>query len=201
MIGDKVVTCDGDSNAAAAAVNAAFAGDAIEGFLGDDVWLLVPGRDAGREPMLLVTGMLASLYSSALSALRRGEMLRGKRGIDVWNRGTRNRGTRHASHVTRHTPHVTRHTSHVTRHTSHATRHTSHVTRSPSAVGKRHSVVLCCRRTRLLRGNCLSFPARTRTHMAQLPHTHTHPALITGHRRCSRTDARVSRWVRLGHRC
>ena len=44
-------------------------------------------------------------------------------------RGTRNRGTRHTSHVTRHTSHVTRHTSHVTRHTSHVTRHTSHVTR------------------------------------------------------------------------
>ena len=35
---------------------------------------------------------------------------------------TRNRGTRHTSHVTRHTSHVARHTSHVTRHTSHVTR-------------------------------------------------------------------------------
>ena len=42
---------------------------------------------------------------------------------------TRNRGTRHTSHVTCHTSHVTRHTSHVTRHTSHVTRHTSHITR------------------------------------------------------------------------
>ena len=32
---------------------------------------------------------------------------------------TRNRGTRHTSHVTRHTSHVTRHTSHVTRHKHH----------------------------------------------------------------------------------
>jgi hypothetical protein len=39
-----------------------------------------------------------------------------------WSHVTRNRGTRHTSHVTRHTSHVTRHTSHVTSHTSPASR-------------------------------------------------------------------------------
>ena len=55
-------------------------------------------------------------------------------GLRCTSHVTRNRGTRHTSHVTRHTSHVTRHTSHVTRHTSHVTRHTSHVTRHTSHV-------------------------------------------------------------------
>ena len=60
-------------------------------------------------------------------------------------RGTRNRGTRHTSHVTRHTSYVTRHTSHVTRHTSHVTRHTSHVTRHTSHVTRHPAGALALR--------------------------------------------------------